>query len=160
MFQVVYALDPPIEIWNTLNRELMYIAGVRAMDSLVWWCCPPQGFLRIFSEIIYIRTVGNFTLLKIYTLPNHTITIAVYYWDSHMVVIMYGCGTSITILSMWSQWIHQSEHGARWVIKLLSDFSWYLATTGFCYQGHVASLSSNCVGRLFIEGTRMTEFYV
>jgi hypothetical protein len=35
----------------------------------------PRLFLRIFSEVTYIRTVGNSTLLKIYTLPNHTITI-------------------------------------------------------------------------------------
>jgi hypothetical protein len=34
-------------------------------------------FLRIFSEITYIRRVGNSTLIKIYTLLNHTITIGV-----------------------------------------------------------------------------------
>jgi hypothetical protein len=33
--------------------------------------------LRIFSEVTNIRTVGNSTLLKIYTLPNHTITVGV-----------------------------------------------------------------------------------
>jgi hypothetical protein len=37
----------------------------------------PPGFLQIFSEVTYVMTEGNSTLLKIYTLPNHTITIGV-----------------------------------------------------------------------------------
>jgi hypothetical protein len=42
----------------------MYImAGILAMDSLVWWCCN-QVFLRIFSAIAYMRT---FYFIKSYT---------------------------------------------------------------------------------------------
>jgi hypothetical protein len=50
--------------------------------------------LRIFSEITYIRTVGNSTMLKIYTLPNHTITIGVCSLETQLSSLLYGCGAS------------------------------------------------------------------
>jgi hypothetical protein len=51
----------------------------------------PPGFLRIFSEVTYIRTEGNSTLLKIYTLPNHTITIGVlvYILETQLLGLLY-----------------------------------------------------------------------
>jgi hypothetical protein len=60
---------------------------------LVRRCCP-QAFLRIFSEVTYIRTVGNSSLLKIYTLPNHTITIGVCILETQLLGLLYGCGAS------------------------------------------------------------------
>jgi hypothetical protein len=58
-------------------------------------CCY-QALLRIFSEVTYIRTVGNSTLLKIYTLPNHTITTGVYcvLWRLNSQAYNMGCGAS------------------------------------------------------------------
>jgi hypothetical protein len=53
-----------------------------------------QGFLRIFSEVTYIRTVGNSTLLKIYILPNHTITIGVCILETQLLGLLYGGGAS------------------------------------------------------------------
>jgi hypothetical protein len=50
--------------------------------------------LRIFSEVTYIRTVGNSTLLKIYTLPNHTITIGVCILETQLLGLLYGRGAS------------------------------------------------------------------
>jgi hypothetical protein len=46
-----------------------------------------RTFLRIFSEVTYIRTVGTSTMLKIYTLPNHTIT-SVYFRDNSLAYYM------------------------------------------------------------------------
>jgi hypothetical protein len=61
------------------------------------WCCP-QAFLRIFSEVTYsIRTVGNSTLLKIYTLPNLTITIGVCILETQLSGLLYGCGASYVL---------------------------------------------------------------
>jgi hypothetical protein len=56
----------------------------------------PRLFLRIFSEVTYtgIRTVGNSTLLKIYTLPNHTITICGYFLETQLLGLLYGGGAS------------------------------------------------------------------
>jgi hypothetical protein len=48
----------------------------------------PRLFLRIFSEVTYIRTVGNSTLLKIYTLPNHTITVCIL--ETQLLGLLYG----------------------------------------------------------------------
>jgi hypothetical protein len=60
---------------QTINRKGAYIlADVLAMDNSNVGAAT-RLFLRIFSEVTYIRTVGNSTVLKIYTLPNHTITI-------------------------------------------------------------------------------------
>jgi hypothetical protein len=50
--------------------------------------------MRIFSEVTYIRTVGNSTLLKIYTLPNHTITIGVCILEKQLLGLLYGRGAS------------------------------------------------------------------
>jgi hypothetical protein len=54
-------------------------------------CCH-QTFLWIFSEVTYIRTVGNSTLLKIYTLANHTITIGVCNLETQLSSLLYGRG--------------------------------------------------------------------
>jgi hypothetical protein len=57
-------------------------------------------FLRIFSEVTYIRTVGNSTMLKIYTLPNHTITISVCILETQLSCLLYGRGASF--VQKWS----------------------------------------------------------
>jgi hypothetical protein len=54
----------------------------------------PRLFLQIFSKVTYIRTVGNSTLLKIYPLPNHTITIGVYILETQLLGLLYGGGAS------------------------------------------------------------------
>jgi hypothetical protein len=57
----------------------------------------PWLFLRIFYEVTYcIRTVGNSTLLKINTLPNHTITIGVCIsiLETQLLGLLYGRGAS------------------------------------------------------------------
>jgi hypothetical protein len=64
----------------------------------------PRLFLRIFSEVTYIRPVGNSTLLKFYTLPNHTITIGVYILETQLLGLLYGGGASF--MQKWSMpWI-------------------------------------------------------
>jgi hypothetical protein len=60
----------------------------------------PRLFLRIFSEVTYIRTVGNSTFLKIYTLPNHTITIGVCILETQLLGLLYGGGASF--VQKWS----------------------------------------------------------
>jgi hypothetical protein len=60
----------------------------------------PQAFLQIFSEVTYIRTVGKSTLLKIYTLPNHTITIGVCILETQLLGLLYGGGASF--VQIWS----------------------------------------------------------
>jgi hypothetical protein len=65
-------------------------------------CCP-QAFLRIFSEVTYIRT-GNSILLKIYTLPNHSITIGVCILETQLLGLLYGRGASF--VQKWSMpWV-------------------------------------------------------
>jgi hypothetical protein len=53
-----------------------------------------------FSEATYIRTVGNSTLLKIYTLPNQTITIGVCILEIQLLGLLYGRGASF--VQKWS----------------------------------------------------------
>jgi hypothetical protein len=62
---------------QTISRKGANIISRRPSHGHLARRCCPQAFLRIFSEVTYIRKVGNSTLLKIYTLPNHTITIGV-----------------------------------------------------------------------------------
>jgi hypothetical protein len=63
---------------QTSNRKGAYIiSSIRPSHGQFERRCCPQALLRIFSEVTYIGTVGNSSLLKIYTLPNHTITIGV-----------------------------------------------------------------------------------
>jgi hypothetical protein len=52
--------------------------------------------LRIFSEVTYIRTVGNSSLLKIYTLPNHTITIGQCILETQRLGLLYGGGAIVS----------------------------------------------------------------
>jgi hypothetical protein len=60
--------------------------------------------LRIFSEVTYIRALGNSTLLKIYTLPNQAITIGVCILETQIIGLLYGRGASF--VQKWSmQWI-------------------------------------------------------
>jgi hypothetical protein len=54
----------------------------------------PRHFCGFFPELTYIRTVGNSTLLKIYTLPNHTITIGVCILETQLLGLLYGGGAS------------------------------------------------------------------
>jgi hypothetical protein len=55
-----------------------------------------------FSEETYIRTVGNSSLLKIYTLPNHTIAIGVpvCVLETQLLGLLYGGGASF--VQKWS----------------------------------------------------------
>jgi hypothetical protein len=71
----------------------LYISRRPSHGRLARQCCP-QAFLRIFSEVTYIRTVGNSTLLKVYTLPNHTITIVVCILETQLLGLLYGSGAS------------------------------------------------------------------
>jgi hypothetical protein len=60
--------------------------------------------LRFFSEVTYLRTLGNSTLLKIYILPNHTITIGVCILETQLLGLLYGGGASFVL--KWSMpWI-------------------------------------------------------
>jgi hypothetical protein len=58
---------------QTISRKGANIISRRPSHGHLARRCCPQAFLRIFSEVTYIRTVGNCSLLKIYTLPNRTI---------------------------------------------------------------------------------------
>jgi hypothetical protein len=51
-----------------------------------FYCC------RDFFGGYCIRTVGNSSLLKIYTLPNHTITIGVCILETQLLGLLYGGG--------------------------------------------------------------------
>jgi hypothetical protein len=53
---------------QTISRKGANIISRRPSHGHLARRCCPQAFLRIFSEVTYIRTVGNATLLKIYTL--------------------------------------------------------------------------------------------
>jgi hypothetical protein len=90
---------------QTINRKGAYIISRRPSHGQFERRCCPQAFLRIFSEVTYIRTVGNSTLLKIYTLPNPTITIGniryVYFRDTTpWLITVYGGGASF--VQKWS----------------------------------------------------------
>jgi hypothetical protein len=52
------------------------------------------------SEVTYIRTVRNSTLLKIYTLPNQTITTGVCILETQLLGLLYGRGASF--VQKWS----------------------------------------------------------
>jgi hypothetical protein len=98
------ALCPPFLYTNhrnqTINRKGAYIISRRPSHGQFERRCCPQAFLRIFSEVTYIRTVGNSTLLKIYTLPNHTITIGVCILETQLLGLLYGGGASF--VQKWS----------------------------------------------------------
>jgi hypothetical protein len=79
---------------QTINRKGAYIISRRPSHGQFERRCCPQAFLRIFSEETYIRTVGNSTLLKIYTLLNHTITICVSILETQLLGLLYGGGAS------------------------------------------------------------------
>jgi hypothetical protein len=56
----------------------------------------PRFFCGFFSEVTY--------LLKIYTLPNHTITIGVFILETQLLGLLYGGGASF--VQKWSMlWI-------------------------------------------------------
>jgi hypothetical protein len=82
-------------------------------------CCP-QAFLRIFYKVTYIRTVENSSLLKIYTLPNHTIIIGVCILETQLLGLLYGGGASF--VQKWSMpWMSAN----RWVhFLLILRFLW------------------------------------
>jgi hypothetical protein len=89
---------------QTISRKGANIISRRPSHGYLARRCCPQAFLRIFSEITYIRTVGNSSLLKIYTLPNHTITIGVCILETHLLGLLYGGGASF--VQKWSMpWI-------------------------------------------------------
>jgi hypothetical protein len=92
-----------IEI-RTISRKGAYIIIRCPTHGHLARRCYPQAFLRIFSEVTYIRTVGNSTLLKFYTLPNHTITIGVYILETQLLGLLYSGGASF--VQKWSMpWI-------------------------------------------------------
>jgi hypothetical protein len=81
---------------QTISRKGANIISRRPSHGhLVRRCCP-QAFLRIFSEVTYIRTLGNSTLLKIYALPNHTITIGVCILETQLLGLLYGGGAIVS----------------------------------------------------------------
>jgi hypothetical protein len=89
---------------QSISRKGAYIISRRPSHGELARRCCPQAFLRIFSEVTYIRTVGNSTLLKIYTLPNHTIPIGVYILETQLLGLLYGGGASF--VQKWSMpWI-------------------------------------------------------
>jgi hypothetical protein len=89
---------------QTISRKGANIISRRPSHGHLARRCCPQAFLRIFSEVTYIRTVGNSSLLKIYTLPNHTITIGVCILETQLLGLLYGCGASF--VQKWSMpWI-------------------------------------------------------
>jgi hypothetical protein len=78
------------------TRKGAYIISRRPSHGQFERRCCPQAFLRIFSEVAYISTVWNSTLLKNYTFPNHTITIGVCILETnslayYMVVALVSC---------------------------------------------------------------------
>jgi hypothetical protein len=85
---------------QTISRKGANIISRRPSHGHLACRCCPQAFLRIFSEVKYIRTVGNSSLLKIYTLPNHTITIGVCMLETQLLGLLYGSGASF--VQKWS----------------------------------------------------------
>jgi hypothetical protein len=79
---------------QTISRKGAYIISRRPSQGEFERRCCHQAFLRIFSELTYIRTVGNSTLLKTFTLPNHTITIGVCILETQLLGLLYGGGAS------------------------------------------------------------------
>jgi hypothetical protein len=75
----IHAREPTSQTHRnqTISRKGANIISRRPSHGQFKRRCCPQAFLWIFSEVTYIRTVGNSTYLKIYTLPNHTISIGV-----------------------------------------------------------------------------------
>jgi hypothetical protein len=89
---------------QTISRKGANIISRRPSHGHLARRCCPQAFLRIFSEVTYIKTVGNSTLLKIYTLPNQTITIGVCILETQLLGLLYGRGASF--VQKWSMpWI-------------------------------------------------------
>jgi hypothetical protein len=85
---------------QTISRRWAYIISRRPSHGHLARRCCPQAFLRIFSELTYIRTVGNSTLLKIYTIPNQTMTIGVCILETQLLGLLYGRGASF--VQKWS----------------------------------------------------------
>jgi hypothetical protein len=85
---------------QTISRKGANIFSRRPSHGHLARRCCPQAFLQIFSEVSYIKTVGNSTLLKIYTLPNHTITIGVCVLETQLLGLLYGGGASF--VQKWS----------------------------------------------------------
>jgi hypothetical protein len=85
---------------QTISRKGAYIISRRPSHGHLARRCCPRLFLRIFSEVTYIRTVGNSTFLKIYTLPNHIITIGVCILETQLLGLLYGGGASF--VQKWS----------------------------------------------------------
>jgi hypothetical protein len=89
---------------QTISRKGANIISRRPSHGHLARRCCPQAFLRIVSEVTYIRTVRNSSLLKIYTLPNHTITIGVCILETQLLGLLYGGGASF--VQKWSMpWI-------------------------------------------------------
>jgi hypothetical protein len=91
--QTIPLLWPPHRN-QTISRRWANIISRRPSHGHLARRCCPQAFLRIFSEVTYIRTVRNSTLLKIYTLPNQTITIGVCISETQLLGLLYGRGAS------------------------------------------------------------------
>jgi hypothetical protein len=93
-----------IEIRLLIEKGPIYVISRRPSHGQFERRCCPQAFLRIFTEVTDIRTVGNPTLLKIYTLPNHTITLGVCILETQLLGLLYGGVASF--VQKWSMpWI-------------------------------------------------------
>jgi hypothetical protein len=124
---------------QTISRKGANIISRRPSHGhLARWCCP-QAFLRIFSEVTYeyIRTVGNSTLLKIYTLPNHTITIGVCILEIQLLGLLYGGGASFV-----QKW---PCRGCLLLYRSLFYIVWFLWSR-VCRVGLVVSSNSSYAG--------------
>jgi hypothetical protein len=89
---------------QTINRKGAYRISRRPSHGQFERRCCPQAFLPIFSEVTYLMTVGNSTLLKIYALPNHTIPIGVCILETQLLGLLYDGGASF--VQIWSmQWM-------------------------------------------------------
>jgi hypothetical protein len=90
------------------------------MGSFTRWCCN-HGFLRIFSQIAYIRAVGNPTFWKNYTLPIHSIIIDILETQLSTSLYTVGYGASLRPKGPmpWMSAVIQSEL-SMYVISMLA----------------------------------------
>jgi hypothetical protein len=125
---------------QTISRKGANIISRRPSHGHLARRCCPQAFLRILSEVTYIRTVGNCTLLKIYTLPNHTITIGVCILETQLLGVLYGGGASF--VQKWSMpWM-----SANILYRSLFYIVWFLCLWPTHTHG---ALTGNYGGKIF-----------
>jgi hypothetical protein len=114
----LYTAATPRHRNQTISRKEANIISRRPSHGhLARRCCP-----RIFSEVTYIRTVGNSSLLKIYTLPNHTINIGVCILETQLLGLLYGGGASF-VQKWYMPWI-----SANIYCRALFYIVWFLCS--------------------------------